>query len=73
VKTAHIQALVCRHVSLGIPIFSFLLRFQHSTARGSVLGAILGAAHPAAVPFVDDLCAKDEIEKEVSALVDTIG
>jgi hypothetical protein len=38
-----------------------------------VLGAILGAAHPDRIPFLDEMCAKDEIEKEVAALVATIG
>jgi ADP-ribosylglycohydrolase len=45
----------------------------HSTARGSVMGAILGAAHPRAVPFVEDLCARAVIEVEIKGLVDTIG
>eukprot|EP00980_Cylindrotheca_fusiformis_P011026 scaffold2533_cov137-Cylindrotheca_fusiformis.AAC.14 len=45
----------------------------HSTARGSVLGAILGAAHgKEALPFLDDLCAKDAIDNEINALVATI-
>eukprot|EP00980_Cylindrotheca_fusiformis_P011023 scaffold2533_cov137-Cylindrotheca_fusiformis.AAC.11 len=45
----------------------------HTTSRGSVLGAILGAAHGAeALPFLDDLCAKDTIDSEISALVATI-
>jgi ADP-ribosyl-[dinitrogen reductase] hydrolase len=44
----------------------------HSTSRGAVLGAILGAAHGDPVPFADDLCAKDCIDKEIEALVATI-
>lgn len=45
----------------------------HSTARGAVLGAILGAAHGIeGLPFVDDLCAKEAIDKEVSGLVATL-
>lgn len=43
----------------------------HSTARGSVLGAIFGAAH-GKVPFVDELCAKEQIDKEVAELVATL-
>ena len=45
----------------------------HSTARGSVLGAIMGAAHPDRIPFFDDLCAKTEIENEVERLVESVG
>jgi len=45
----------------------------HSTARGAVLGAILGAAHGAdAVPFVDELAAPSAVAKEVKDLVDTV-
>ena len=44
----------------------------HSTARGAVLGAILGAAHGVdGLPFVNDLCAKEEIDKEVSGRIAT--
>lgn len=43
----------------------------HSTARGAVLGAILGAAH-GEIPFTDDLCAKRAIDSEVQGLVVTI-
>lgn len=42
----------------------------HSTARGAVLGAILGAAH-GSIPFADDLCAKQVIDKEVQDLIAT--
>jgi len=46
----------------------------HSTARGAVLGAILGAAHGLeGLPFVDDLCAKEAIYKEVSGLIATLS
>lgn len=45
----------------------------HSTPRGAVIGAILGAAYGTeAVPFVDDLCAKDAIAKEINDLVATV-
>jgi ADP-ribosylglycohydrolase len=45
----------------------------HSTARGAVLGAILGAAHgKEGLPFLDDLCAKKAIDNEVSALIATL-
>lgn len=45
----------------------------HSTARGAVLGAILGAAHGVeGLPFVDDLCAKEAIDKEVSGIIATL-
>jgi len=45
----------------------------HSTARGAVLGAILGAAHgKEGIPFVDDLCAKEEISREITALINTL-
>lgn len=45
----------------------------HSTARGAVLGAILGAAHGLeGLPFVDDLCAKEAIDKEVNGLIATL-
>ena len=45
----------------------------HSTARGAVLGAIVGAAYGKdKVPFVDDLCAKSQIDKEVKELIETI-
>lgn len=44
----------------------------HSTARGQILGAILGAAHANKVPFVDDLLAKHAIDKEIQGLVETI-
>lgn len=43
----------------------------HSTARGAVLGAILGAAH-GEIPFADQLCAKQAIDREVKALVATL-
>ena len=43
----------------------------HSTARGALLGAILGAAG-LEVPFVDDLCAPEQKETEIAALVDTL-
>jgi len=49
-------------------LFSHLLS-QHSTARGAVLGAIMGAAHPGSVPFTQDLCAFEFIEKEVDELL----
>jgi len=46
----------------------------HSTARGAILGSILGAAHgSAAIPFIDDLAAPEIIKKEVDALVDTVS
>lgn len=46
----------------------------HSTSRGAVLGAILGAAFGAdGVPFRDDLCAKEEIDKEILDLVATVA
>jgi ADP-ribosyl-[dinitrogen reductase] hydrolase len=45
----------------------------HSTSRGLVLGAILGAAHGLdAIPFRNDLCAKTAIAKEVDDLVSTV-
>jgi len=44
----------------------------HSTGRGGILGAILGAAYGSDLPFVDDLAAKETIKKEVDALVATI-
>lgn len=44
----------------------------HSTARGAVLGAILGAAYGTDFPFVNDLCAKEAIAQEVDALVATL-
>lgn len=44
----------------------------HSTARGAVLGAILGAYHKG-IPFVEDLCAKAAIDAEVEALVATLS
>ena len=44
----------------------------HSTSRGAVLGAILGAAYPGKVPFVDDLYAKVCIQKEIDTLTSTI-
>ncbi|CAB9510785.1 ADP-ribosylglycohydrolase [Seminavis robusta] len=45
----------------------------HSTSRGMVLGAILGAAHGyEAIPFREDLCAKSSIEKEVTDLAATV-
>lgn len=43
----------------------------HSTARGAVLGAILGAAG-LEVPFVDDLCAPEQKAKEAADLTATI-
>jgi ADP-ribosyl-[dinitrogen reductase] hydrolase len=46
----------------------------HSTARGAILGAILGAAHGNEnIPFVEDLCALDAINQEVNALVSTLA
>ena len=45
----------------------------HSTPRGAVVGAILGAAYGVdAVPFREDLCAKEAIEKEINDLVATV-
>jgi ADP-ribosylglycohydrolase len=44
----------------------------HSTSRGAVLGAILGAAHPDQIPFLQDLAAYSHVQKEVQTLVDTI-
>ena len=58
----------------------------HSTARGAVLGAIMGAAATAAedggavdtrrageaIPFVNDLCAKSTIDEEIANLVATL-
>jgi ADP-ribosylglycohydrolase len=45
----------------------------HSTARGAVLGAILGAAHgDENVPFFDDICAPEAVKKEVAGLVATL-
>jgi hypothetical protein len=44
----------------------------HSTARGAVLGAILGAYHRE-IPFADDLCAKAAIDAEIEALVATVS
>lgn len=45
----------------------------HSTARGAVLGAILGAAHGVeGLPFVDELCAKKTIDNEVDELIATL-
>jgi ADP-ribosyl-[dinitrogen reductase] hydrolase len=46
----------------------------HSTSRGAVLGAILGAAHGTTLnfPFVQDLCAYHYIVKEIQDLVDTV-
>ena len=45
----------------------------HSTARGAVLGAILGAAHSVkSVPFVDSLAAPAAIQREVDDLVKTL-
>jgi ADP-ribosylglycohydrolase len=45
----------------------------HSTSRGMVLGAILGAAHGLeAIPFRNDLSANVAIEKEVGDLVSTV-
>jgi ADP-ribosylglycohydrolase len=43
----------------------------HSTARGAVLGAILGAAG-LDIPFVDELCAQEAKKQEVEALVDAL-
>ena len=46
----------------------------HSTARGAVLGAILGAAHGRdGLPFVQDLCALNSIQDEVDRLMKTVG
>jgi ADP-ribosyl-[dinitrogen reductase] hydrolase len=46
----------------------------HSTSRGAVLGAILGAAHGSTTnfPFVHDLSAYPYIAKEIQDLVDTV-
>ena len=45
----------------------------HSTPRGAVIGAILGAAFGTeAVPFLEDLCAKNAIDKEINDLVATV-
>jgi ADP-ribosyl-[dinitrogen reductase] hydrolase len=44
----------------------------HSTSRGAVLGAILGAAHPNNVPFVEDLAAYSRVETEIQNLVNTL-
>lgn len=45
----------------------------HSTARGAILGAILGAAHGSeAVPFVQDLAAPSVVEHEIDALVGAV-
>jgi ADP-ribosyl-[dinitrogen reductase] hydrolase len=44
----------------------------HSTSRGAVLGAILGAAHPNNIPFVQDLAAYTHVQAEIENLVDTI-
>ena len=45
----------------------------HSTSRGAVLGAILGAAHGTeAIPFKEDLCAKKAIDKEVTDVLGTL-
>ena len=55
-----------------LAFFVSLLFTKHSTARGSVLGAILGAAYPDSIRFVKDLCASQEIENEIKALVGTI-
>jgi len=42
----------------------------HSTSRGAVLGAILGAAHGVeGIPFQNELCAKEAIDREVNELV----
>jgi ADP-ribosyl-[dinitrogen reductase] hydrolase len=45
----------------------------HSTSRGMVLGAILGAAHGLeAIPFRSELCANAAIATEVDGLVSTV-
>jgi ADP-ribosylglycohydrolase len=48
----------------------------HTTARGAVLGAILGAAHGKAgaesVPFYGDLAAHETVVKEIDALFATV-
>lgn len=44
----------------------------HSTARGAILGAILGAYH-GSIPFADDLCAPSVINQEVQDLVATVS
>lgn len=44
----------------------------HSTARGAVLGAILGAAG-LKIPFAEDLCAPEQVEKEIKELVGTLA
>ena len=45
----------------------------HSTSRGAVLGAILGAAHGVeGIPFRDELCAKGAIDKEITDLVSNL-
>lgn len=44
----------------------------HSTSRGAVLGAILGAAHPDGFPFVEDLAAYPHVQSEVENIIDTV-
>ena len=45
----------------------------HSTARGAVLGAIMGAAHgSSSLPFMGELCARGCILQEIDELVETI-
>jgi ADP-ribosylglycohydrolase len=44
----------------------------HSTSRGAVVGAIMGAAYPNEIPFVQDLCAYSSIQQEIKDLVDII-
>jgi ADP-ribosylglycohydrolase len=45
----------------------------HSTSRGAVLGAILGAAHGADdFPFVHDLAAYETISKEIESVTGTV-
>jgi ADP-ribosylglycohydrolase len=44
----------------------------HSTARGAVLGAILGASAATNIPHVQDLCAKTAIDIEVTNLLKVI-
>uniref|UniRef100_A0A7S3L414 ADP-ribosylglycohydrolase n=1 Tax=Amphora coffeiformis TaxID=265554 RepID=A0A7S3L414_9STRA len=44
----------------------------HSTARGAVLGAILGAVHPEDFPWVEDLAAYPFVQTEIHNLIETI-
>jgi len=44
----------------------------HSTARGAIVGAILGAAHPEGFPWVEDLAAYPFIQTEIHNLIKTV-